>query len=437
LEQGRTLFLQGNFLGAASHYSQLGSLNPSSPQAAEALWRAAYIYTTQLNDNQRALQLFDQLGKSYPGDEWAQDGLLLAASLALNSGQIQQAQALYTQLANSGSGENKALAFLWLGRLYRDQGQTDLAQQSFLGASQADPGGYYSLRAQDILEGKEPFTRPAEYRFEFDEGQALAEAEDWLRTTFSIQQEGPLYPLSEALETDPHMVRGRELWALAAYDDARDEFDTLRQSYEGDPLATYQLAHYFSEIGLYRTSIEAAATLIISAGVDTFSAPSYIARLRYPIYYADLVLPEAEKYNLDPLLVFSLIRQESLFQSFATSVAAAQGLMQIIPDTGFWVAEQIGWQNYTNNDVYRPYINVTFGVFYLDWTLDYLDGVAYAALAGYNGGPGNAEQWLSISGPDLDKFVQTIVFDETRTYVTRIYEQYDIYRFLYGVENPQ
>lgn len=433
LEQGRTLFLQGNYIGAASHYSQLPAISPASPQGPEALWRAGYIYATQLNDNQRALQMFDQLGKTYPGDEWAQDGLLLAASIALNTGQTQQAQTLYTQLANTGTGENKALAFLWLGRLYRDQGLNDLAQQSFMGASQADPGGYYSLRAQDILAGKEPFTPPASYQFTFDDAQEIADAEDWLRTTFGLQQEGLLYPLSQALETDPHMIRGRELWSLAAYDDARDEFETLRENHEGDPLATYQLAHYFAQIGLYRTSIEAAAVLLINAGVDTLSAPRYIARLRYPIHYADLVLPAAEKYDLDPLIVFSLIRQESLFQSFATSTAAAQGLMQIIPDTGAWVAEQLGWPNYTNNDVYRPYVNVEFGTYYLDWTLGVVENLPYAALAGYNGGPGNAQEWLSIAGADLDRFVQTIGFDETRTYVTRIYEQYDIYRALYGV----
>ncbi len=435
LEQGRTLFLQGNFIGAASHYSQLPTVSPASPQAPEALWRSGYIYATQLNDNQRALQMFDQLGKTYPGNEWAQDGLLIAASLALNLGQTQQAQALYTQLANTGTGENKALAFLWLGRLYRDQGQADLAEQSFLGASQADSGGYYSLRAQDILAGQEPFTPPASYQFEFDEAQEIAKAEDWMRTTFGIQQEGALYPLSQALETDPHMIRGRELWALAAFDDARAEFDTLRESYEADPLATYQLAHYFAEIGLYRSSIEAAAILLINAGVDTLDAPGYIARLRYPIHYADLVLPATEKYNLDPLLVFSLIRQESLFQSFATSTAAAQGLMQIIPDTGADIAAQLNWPNYTNSDVYRPYVNVEFGTYYLDWTLGLVDNVPYAALAGYNGGPGNAQEWLSIAGPDLDKFVQTITFDETRTYVTRIYEQYDTYRALYGINN--
>jgi soluble lytic murein transglycosylase len=203
--------------------------------------------------------------------------------------------------------------------------------------------------------------------------------------------------------------------------------------YQEDPLATYQLAVYFRDLGLYRLSINAAADLITAAEIDTTQAPHYIARLRYPVYYKDLVLPAAQEHNLDPLLIFSLIRQESLFEGFATSYAAAQGLMQIVPATGEEIAGKLAWPNYQNSDVYRPYVNVEFGTFYLRWVMDnFADGLPYVALAGYNGGPGNAAQWLSISGPDLDLFVQTIGFDETRAYVRRIYEQYNVYRDLYG-----
>jgi soluble lytic murein transglycosylase len=434
LDQGRTIYWSGDIVSAVNHYSQFATSNPNLPQAAEALWRVGYLYAYDLADSEQALSTFENLGNSYPGNEWSQDGLLIAATLALESSQLERAANIYTQLANTGSGENQALAFHWLGRLYLELGQDQVGRDLLGGAAQADPTSYYGLRANDILSGQEPFTPPISYRFEFDESAAIAEAEQWLRNTFGIQQEGALYPLSPTLENDLHMIRGRELWALAAFDDARAEFDSLREQVADDPLLMYQLAHYFAEIGLYRSSIEAAAVLITNSGFSTYDVPSYIARLRYPIHYADLVLPAAEQYGLDPLLVFSLIRQESLYQSFATSFAFAQGLMQIIPDTGYWVAEQLSWPNYENDDVYRPYINVAFGTYYLSWTLDYLDGVTYAALAGYNGGPGNAQRWLEFSGRDLDKFVQTIEFSESRLYVTRIYEQYHVYRHLYGVE---
>lgn len=435
LEQGRTRFLAGDSLAAIQRYTELAAQHPENPQGAEALWRAGYLYST-LGDTANALATFDILGRQYPGSEWAQEGLEMGATMAYNAGDTTQAAQLFGQLAATGTGELQASGYLWTGRLYQLDGKDALARQAYEAAASADPGGYYSIRADDLLNGRAPFDPPPNTVFEFDEGAALAEAETWLRATFGITQEGPLYPLGAALEADPRLVRGRELMIVSAstsaYEEAEIEFEALRQAYEADPLATYQLAIYFRDLGLYRLSINAAAKLIESAGVQTEDAPGFIARLRYPVYYSDLVLPACADYNLDPLLIFSLIRQESLFEGFATSYAAAQGLMQIIPDTGEWIAVQLAWPNYMNSDVYRPYVNVKFGTYYLRYILDSLDNLPYAALAGYNGGPGNAAQWLGISGPDLDLFIQTIRFDETQLYVRRIYEQYAVYRDLYG-----
>lgn len=431
LEQGRTLFLGDDIGGAIQRYMELADNHPDVAEAAEALWRAGYLYST-LGDTASALTIFDSLGQRYPGTEQAQEGLMMGATLAYNAGNFGQATQLYSQLAATGSGEKQAIAYLWIGRLYQRDGKDDLARQAFEAAATADPGGYYSLRAQDLLTGQMPFTPPPSYRFDFDEGPQLSEAETWLRNVFGITQEGALYPLSPALASDPRMIRGQELMAVAAYEDAEQEFETLRQAYQNDPLATYQLAIFLRDQNLYYLSITAAANLITSAGVDTLDAPSYIARLRFPIYYSDLVLPQCEANNLDPLLVFALIRQESLFEGFATSYAAAQGLMQIIPDTGSWIANQLGWPDYANSDVYRPYVNVTFGTYYLRWILDQVDNLPYVALAGYNGGPGFAMQWYGISGPDLDLFIQTISYEETQRYVRRIYEQYHVYWALYG-----
>jgi soluble lytic murein transglycosylase len=123
-----------------------------------------------------------------------------------------------------------------------------------------------------------------------------------------------------------------------------------------------------------------------------------------------------------------------LFEGSVTSSAAAQGLMQIIPSTGEWIAGKLNWPNYRNSDLYRPYINVEFGAYYLDYQRSYLGGDMLAALAAYNAGPGNAEKWLAQSQGDPDLFVEIIRLDEPRRYVKAIYEFYEIYRELYGVE---
>ena len=360
------------------------------------------------------------------------DGLFRAGMAALNQGMNARAQRLFALLANGGTGELKAAGYLWLGRLYQLDNQPDQARLAYAEATSADPDGYYSLRAEDLLSGRSPFVPPARLDWAYNTPEYVAQAEQWMRERFNITAEGVLWPLSAALATDPRMVRGSELFAVAAYDDALGEFTVLTDDNRQNPLALYQLATHFQSIGLYRQSIEAAARLIDQAQIRTVEAPKYIAALRFPIAYYDLVLPEAQKYDLDPLLVFSLIRQESLFQGIATSSAQAQGLMQIIPDTGAYIAMKLGWADFQNSDLYRPHINVVFGIYYLAEQLQTFDGNVYAALAAYNGGPGNSAEWLRISNGDPDLFVQAISFDETRAYVRRIYEQYETYAAIYA-----
>ena len=134
------------------------------------------------------------------------------------------------------------------------------------------------------------------------------------------------------------------------------------------------------------------------------------------------------------MIQFALLRQESLFESFARSGAAAQGLSQVIPDTGAYIAQRLNWPDYVNEDLYKPYVGIAFGGYYLDQQIDAFDGSVHAALSAYNGGPGNAARWYETAGPDLDLFVETVDFAETRTYIERIFTGFAIYRALYGAE---
>jgi soluble lytic murein transglycosylase len=125
-------------------------------------------------------------------------------------------------------------------------------------------------------------------------------------------------------------------------------------------------------------------------------------------------------------------RQESLFEGFVRSNAGARGLMQIMPATGQSIATNAGWPaNYSDEDLYYPKVNLTFGAHYLDSQRDYFDGQLYPALAAYNAGPGNASIWWDLSGGDPDLFLEIIRYEETRDYIRGIYEVFSIYRRLY------
>ncbi|HJS20235.1 MAG TPA: lytic transglycosylase domain-containing protein, partial [Anaerolineales bacterium] len=176
------------------------------------------------------------------------------------------------------------------------------------------------------------------------------------------------------------------------------------------------------------------------AGQDSqqasLTAPPYFNHLRYGLYYHDLIIDEAQKYGLDPLFLFSVIRQESLFEGFVRSTAGAHGLMQVIPETGAQIASELNWPpSYDSDDLYRPIVSTRFGSYYLHRTRDMLNGDVYGGLAAYNAGPGNALVWQKLAGGDPDLLLEIIRFQETRDYIRFIYEIYSTYRSLYSIQS--
>jgi soluble lytic murein transglycosylase len=162
-------------------------------------------------------------------------------------------------------------------------------------------------------------------------------------------------------------------------------------------------------------------------------APSYFSHIRYGLYYSDILIPEAQAEGFDPLFIYSVVRQESLFEGFAGSSAGARGLMQVIPSTGAQIASELGKPlNYTDEDLNRPFVSILFGTHYLSKNRTLLGGDTFAMLAAYNGGPGNSLEWKKLSGDDPDLFLESIRFEETRNYIRGIYEIYTIYKRLYG-----
>ncbi|MEZ4671659.1 MAG: tetratricopeptide repeat protein [Anaerolineae bacterium] len=386
LEQGRTRFLSGDIPGAIEQYFKIADNYDYLPEAAEALWRIGYLYGT--NDNPtESRTVFERLADKYPDTEQARSGLFLAASAAYNTQDPVGAERLYARLATTTTGEDQAAAYLWVGRLAAARGDQNTANQAFQLAVTAAPDSYFSARASDILAGRDTFARPTAYRFEFDDTAQIADAENWLRQKFALQEEGALWRLGPALQSDARLIRGNELWAVGAFTEADTEFGDVIDAFKDDGLASYQLAIFLRGIQAYSWSVTAAANIIRAANVGTLDAPPYIARLRYPAYYLSIVQDVAARYKMDPLLIFSLIRHESLFDTYATAAAGEKGLTQVIPATAQYIADELNWPNYQHSDLFRPYAGIEFGAFFLAETPNRFDNVQ-AALAGYNAGPG-------------------------------------------------
>ncbi len=233
------------------------------------------------------------------------------------------------------------------------------------------------------------------------------------------------------------MMRGTALWELGFYRLAAQEFESLRTEITPDPVANYRLMNHLLDLGFYRPAIFISRQILTLANLDgdaAFTAPNYFNHVRFGPYYGEAVEEAAQKEGFSPLLLLSVIRQESFFEGFAQSSAGAVGLMQVLPDTGQEIASEIGWPaNYTRADLLRPQVSIRFGSHYLRRWRDYFGGDLYA-LAAYNGGPGNAITWKDLSGEDPDLFLEVIRAAETRQYVLQITEFMNIYRRYYTVE---
>lgn len=409
-------------------------LYPDVAAAPEILFEAGRIQERAgwLAD---AADTWSRIITEYPSSEDSMRGLFLAGISQYREKNYGEAMTVFQRhLLLATSPADQAQAYFWIGKTATAQNNPDAARQAFEQSSQKDPTGYYSERARALLQNQPVLHASSSYDLGYDLARERPEAEDWMRRTFALPPETVLSSYGE-LGSDPRFQRANAYWELGMYSQARNEMEDLRESLRTDAVNTYRLMNHTLEMGLYRTAILASRQVLTLASLDdadSLKSPVYFNHIRFGTYYKDQVLAAAREEGINPLLLFSLIRQESLFEGFAGSSAGAQGLMQIMPATGREIVNISGWpKNYRDSDLLRPVISIRMGAEYLARQKNFLEGDTLAALAAYNGGPGNAQAWKKLANGDPDLFVEVIRFAETRTYVMQISDFLNIYNRLY------
>jgi soluble lytic murein transglycosylase len=409
---------------------------PQSPSASEYLFSAARTLerASRLDE---AAATWERIANEYPSSANAVDALHFAGISRYRKGDYDGAILDFQRalLLASDLGD-QARANFWIGKSQLAKNDLPASANALQAAQKLDPTGYYSERAKDILTGQQPFQVPIGHSFGVNLQAERSEAEAWLRTTFNIPPETNLSDLG-ALAQDERFIRGNEFWNLGLLDNSREEFIALRDAVSGNAADSYRLGNYLLDLGLYRQAIYAIRQVLSLAGLDnhadSLNVPKYFSHIRYGLYYPDIIIQAAKNANFDPLFLYSVVRQESLFEGFVRSSAGARGLMQIIPSTAESIVQSMNYPpNYKPDDLYRPLINVNLGSNYLNANRNGLDGDLFAALAAYNAGPGNAASWQQLANGDPDLFVEVVRFAETRDYIRNIYENYSIYKGLYS-----
>lgn len=268
----------------------------------------------------------------------------------------------------------------WYGRALAVSGQNDKARENF--ELIADQFNFYGQLAREEL-GKSNHA-PAKTKVTDQEIDAMA--------------------------TRKGFVRGERLYAMNLRFEGNREWNwELRNMSDKQLLAS---AEYAKRISLYDRVVNTADR----------TKQEHDFSLRYPTPYRDELSPIAKQIDLNLAWTYGLIRQESRFIMNASSSVGASGLMQVMPNTAKYVAKKIGMTSYTNERLSDTGTNLTLGSNYLNMVLGDLDGSWVLASAAYNAGPSRSKAWREkLTSPTEGAiFVETIPFNETRTYVKNV-----------------
>ena len=238
-------------------------------------------------------------------------------------------------------------------------------------------------------------------------------AADRVERDYNLKQEdASISGIDEAamLTENPYMLRARELFFLDRPVDAKREwFQALRK------LDTAQIKQAATLASSWKWHDSAIKTVAKTSHRSDYS-------LRFPMPYKQQVMNHAESRQLDPSVIYGVMRRESLFDPMARSRVGALGLMQLMPETARHVANSLGLKKLRRADILKVDNNINLGTQYFRSVMNRFDNNVSLAAAAYNAGPLNVKKWLPRDEEVLpaDLWVETVPFNETRNYVQAV-----------------
>jgi soluble lytic murein transglycosylase len=241
----------------------------------------------------------------------------------------------------------------------------------------------------------------------------------------------PPVPEGRRALDDAALLPARILLSAGLVDEARDALGVLDGRAAGldDRLA---LGRLHAAAGRWSD----AQGLVVTAYGERLAqgpanGPLALWRLAWPDAFADaLAAGWPADARIEPTLVLALMREESRYQPDAVSVTGALGLLQIMPDTGSRLAQEVGLAGFTPAQLLDPRVSLRLGSHYLDRLAARFGGAVAPAVASYNAGPDLVAEWLAAGPAEEDEWVESIPYAETRAYVKRVLRSRHVYRSL-------
>ncbi|MCX4244830.1 transglycosylase SLT domain-containing protein [Paraliomyxa miuraensis] len=418
-QAARGLYAEGKYTKAGQAFEAIAAEHPKHSYADDALVLAGESWESH-GDAERAATAYRRALEEHPGDmqhEARRRLLVMRFAAGATNDALALIDAALAKDIDHPVERSKLLYFR--GRALERLGRSDEATTAWIEALDAAPLDYPALQALSRLRerGSEALQR------------GLA------RLTLASSAPSPADEGSKGSEA---MRRAEVLARLGLGDEARDE---LRHGgIDGWPSIAV-----LDQAGLH----PAAQIELANLGLRWRSTPpGDCNRWRWthahPRPFLEIIGPKEPEHHVPSLLTYAIMQTESRFDPGVTSFAGARGLVQLMPSTARGLAKGAGVHLDGDDALYDPSLNLDLGMRYLGrLTARYRsedadgDGAVALAIPSYNAGAGAVDRWLAERGSwDLDLFIESIPYDETRKYTQSVLGRWLAYRWLYGEGEP-
>jgi soluble lytic murein transglycosylase len=412
LLRARAYWRSGNNAQFVSILDSIIATYPKSREAIAAKLLLGKYYITDEIDHAKAIALYrEAIAAGGAGKEG--EHLWTLGWIQLLAGQHQEALATFAEyIGEYPDADFTSNALFWSGKVAQRAGDAAAARAHFDRLIGLYPYSYFSYRAREISGFPVMPIEPGANARPF-----------------------PDVTLSASPETEARLSTIDELVAAGLRREAARELKDFMAVSPGDAALAYRLADYYAQAGEPFKALSLLQTHfrdVIRHGA--VGVPRRFWEIFYPRPYWDAFVREGTRQEIEPQRLTAIARQESGFEPTVVSSAGAVGLMQIMPAEAEHIAATGGIAGtVTREALFDPETNIAVGAAELAQKVRAMNGNLVHAIASYNAGDEAVSRWIAQSTTgDIDQFIESIPFSETRLYVKNVTRNYFEYSRIYG-----
>jgi soluble lytic murein transglycosylase len=420
---------------SARSYEAFATAYPFDSKAPEALYVAGDLYHEE-GKYAKWRSLFTRIVETYPGHKYSRLATLRMALDHMARKEYTRGARMLEQTLERGGRDDAALLYYlaeMYGRMRKKEKQAKLIEEIVA----LNPVSFY-LDPGVPASFVQPMTS--------NDGTAAADSQSVLEFLERVyeEREGACERIRDVLgawenrsapgEWGTYLIRGRAFLEMGFRDWAERELRILESKGPLPPRGYLELGALYDDFAMPWRSVRLFQRVYYSVeGEQRRKLDRDFELLMCPTPFPSLVFENCSRHGISPHLVYAMMRAESRFDEKAVSSAGAMGLMQIMPETGGQVAEELGFPAGARMDLLSPEINLAFGIKYASRLIERSNKDPLMMLAAYNAGFTNAKKWFgdASSKSSPAERVDGIDFGETREYIKRIVESARLYHAFY------